>query len=99
MTEKGNTSTKGFFHFFALHLLNCVHFLLSAGLQVFTKPVGDRPTLFIEIIERVGCMRTQKNEETQKEETVQAAGCGGFGKGNFKELFKSVEEYEASLDV
>jgi len=44
-------------------------------------------------------MRTQKNEETQKEETVQAAGCGGFGKGNFKELFKSVEEYEASLDV
>jgi len=68
-------------------------------LQVFTKPVGDRPTLFIEIIERVGCMRTQKNEETQKEETVQAAGCGGFGKGNFKELFKSVEEYEASLDV
>ena len=68
-------------------------------LQVFTRPVGDRPTLFIEIIERVGCMRKEKNQQTLEEEAVQAAGCGGFGKGNFKELFKSVEEYEASLDV
>ena len=68
-------------------------------LQVFTKPVCDRPTLFIEIIERVGCMREQKNEETNKVDMVQAAGCGGFGKGNFKELFKSVEEFEASLNV
>ncbi|CAN0430661.1 unnamed protein product, partial [Ectocarpus sp. 13 AM-2016] len=24
-------------------------------LQVFTKPVGDRPTLFFEIIQRIGC--------------------------------------------
>lgn len=26
-------------------------------LQIFTKPLGDRPTIFIEIIQRVGCMR------------------------------------------
>merc|ERR1719478_1901771 len=25
-------------------------------IQVFTRPVGDRPTLFLEIIQRVGCM-------------------------------------------
>ena len=25
-------------------------------LQIFTKPVGDRPTLFLEIIQRIGCM-------------------------------------------
>ena len=41
----------------------------------------------------------QKNEETNKVDMGQAAGCGGFGKGNFKELFKSVEEFEASLNV
>lgn len=61
-------------------------------LQIFTKPVGDRPTIFLEIIERVGCM-------IKKEEVVfQAAGCGGFGKGNFSELFKSIEDYEKTLD-
>lgn len=27
-------------------------------LQVFTKPLGDRPTIFIEIIQRIGCDRT-----------------------------------------
>jgi len=61
-------------------------------LQIFTKPIGDRPTIFFEIIERVGCM-------IKKEEVVyQAAGCGGFGKGNFSELFKSIEDYEKTLD-
>jgi 4-hydroxyphenylpyruvate dioxygenase len=40
-------------------------------LQIFTKPVEDRPTLFYEIIQR--------------------AGCAGFGKGNFKALFESIE--------
>ena len=25
--------------------------------QIFTKPLGDRPTVFIEIIQRIGCMR------------------------------------------
>lgn len=61
-------------------------------LQVFTKPVGDRPTLFLEIIERIGCM------EKKGEVMVQAAGCGGFGKGNFSELFKAIEDYERTLD-
>ncbi|KAJ0975825.1 hypothetical protein J5N97_017790 [Dioscorea zingiberensis] len=62
-------------------------------LQIFTKPVGDRPTLFLEIIQRIGCMtKDAKGREYQK------GGCGGFGKGNFSELFKSIEEYEKSLE-
>lgn len=40
-------------------------------LQIFTKPVQDRPTLFYEIIQRKGSK--------------------GFGKGNFKALFESIE--------
>ena len=85
-------------------------------LQIFTKPVGDRPTLFLEIIQRVGCMLDNKQQEQQAAAEVaaparpessvvddpvlkQAAGCGGFGKGNFSELFKSIEEYEKTLDV
>jgi 4-hydroxyphenylpyruvate dioxygenase len=40
-------------------------------LQIFTKPVQDRPTLFIEIIQR-------HNHQ-------------GFGAGNFKALFESIE--------
>ncbi|RHY11554.1 hypothetical protein DYB25_010708 [Aphanomyces astaci] len=62
-------------------------------LQIFTKPLGDRPTCFFEIIERVGCM------EEIGGRLEQAAGCGGFGKGNFSELFKSIEDYERTLDV
>jgi 4-hydroxyphenylpyruvate dioxygenase len=57
-------------------------------LQIFTKPLQDRPTLFIEIIQRVGCMQPDGD---------QLAGCGGFGKGNFTELFKSIEDYEKIL--
>jgi len=41
-------------------------------LQIFTKPVEDRPTVFFEILQRKGCK--------------------GFGKGNFKALFVSIEE-------
>lgn len=44
-------------------------------LQIFTKPVEDRPTLFYEIIQREGC--------------------DGFGKGNFKALFESIEREQA----
>ncbi|TYZ59563.1 hypothetical protein PybrP1_011641 [[Pythium] brassicae (nom. inval.)] len=62
-------------------------------LQIFTKPLGDRPTVFFEIIERVGCMLDISGR------LEQAAGCGGFGKGNFSELFKSIEEYEKTLNV
>lgn len=40
-------------------------------LQIFTKPVEDRPTLFYEIIQRHGH--------------------DGFGAGNFKSLFESIE--------
>ncbi|CAD8141775.1 unnamed protein product [Paramecium octaurelia] len=40
-------------------------------LQIFTKPLEDRPTLFIEIIQR-------RNHS-------------GFGAGNFKSLFQSIE--------
>ncbi|KAI4325183.1 hypothetical protein MLD38_030601 [Melastoma candidum] len=63
-------------------------------LQIFTKPVGDRPTIFIEIIQRVGCML--KDDQGK---TYQKGGCGGFGKGNFSELFKSIEEYEKTLEA
>lgn len=40
-------------------------------LQIFTKPVEDRPTVFFEIIQRMGAK--------------------GFGAGNFKALFESIE--------
>ncbi|SIR52473.1 4-hydroxyphenylpyruvate dioxygenase [Peribacillus simplex] len=40
-------------------------------LQIFTKPLVDRPTLFIEVIQRKGAL--------------------GFGDGNFKALFESIE--------
>lgn len=86
--------------------------------QIFTKPLGDRPTVFIEIIQRIGCMREVKPEvedtvraengaeaeagaggNEMKVKMEQAAGCGGFGKGNFSELFKSIENYEKTLKV
>jgi len=64
-------------------------------LQIFTKPLGDRPTIFVEFIQRVGCMET--DPETGEE--YQKGGCGGFGKGNFKALFKSIEDYEKTLNI
>ncbi|GLC38696.1 hypothetical protein PLESTB_000591400 [Pleodorina starrii] len=69
-------------------------------LQIFTKPLGDRPTVFIEIIQRVGCLReVHEPASGTVVGTEQAAGCGGFGKGNFSELFKSIEDYERTLNV
>ena len=74
-------------------------------LQIFTRPVGDRPTLFLEIIQRVGCRReVQPGSHGQVLEPLmrdqdQAGGCGGFGKGNFSELFRSIEDYERELDI
>ena len=67
--------------------------------QVFTKPLGDRPTVFIEIIQRIGCMREVGGEEAEEKKLEQAAGCGGFGKGNFSELFKSIENFERTLKM
>jgi 4-hydroxyphenylpyruvate dioxygenase len=64
-------------------------------LQVFTQPIGDRPTVFLEIIQRVGC----DIDEKTKQKVEQAAGCGGFGKGNFSELFKSIENFEKLQEI
>jgi 4-hydroxyphenylpyruvate dioxygenase len=64
-------------------------------LQVFTKPVGDRPTIFCEIIQRIGC---DVDAETKKK-VEQKGGCGGFGKGNFTELFKSIEDFEKQQEA
>lgn len=71
-------------------------------LQIFTKPVGDRMTLFIEIIQRIGCTDGDHCEGRHpailKHEPKQMGGCGGFGKGNFTELFKSIEDYEKLVE-
>jgi len=74
-------------------------------LQIFTKPLGDRPTVFIEIIQRLCLVEPEKKKEEEKEEekkevaVVEVGGCGGFGKGNFSELFKSIEVYETDLGI
>jgi len=64
-------------------------------LQIFTKPIGDRPTFFFEVIQREGCR--YKPEDSDKE--MERPGCGGFGQGNFRELFKAIENYEKTLKV
>jgi 4-hydroxyphenylpyruvate dioxygenase len=58
-------------------------------LQIFTKPLLDRPTLFVEIIQRVGCPLPDGRQKPA---------CGGFGKGNFGALFKSIEDFEKMRD-
>jgi len=58
-------------------------------LQIFTKPLFDRPTLFVEIIQRIGC---------PGDDGKQKPACGGFGKGNFGALFKSIEDWEKERD-
>ena len=42
-------------------------------LQIFTKPVGDRSTLFLEIIQRVGCTL----DAATNRQVEQRPGCGG----------------------
>lgn len=71
-------------------------------LQIFTKPVGDRSTFFFEVIERLCLAHGEDDGEGTDAATVvedDIAGCGGFGKGNFKELFKSIEVYETKLGI
>jgi 4-hydroxyphenylpyruvate dioxygenase len=74
-------------------------------LQLFTKPVGDRPTFFFEIIQRIGCPVNPVDETIEQETkstpmiSLERPGCGGFGQGNFRELFKSIEEHEKTLKV
>lgn len=58
-------------------------------LQIFTKPLLDRPTLFFEIIQRIGCPLPDGKQKPA---------CGGFGKGNFGALFKSIEDWEKQRD-
>jgi 4-hydroxyphenylpyruvate dioxygenase len=60
-----------------MELLKKLHILVDYDengylLQIFTQPVEDRPTLFIEVIQR-------RNH-------------AGFGAGNFKALFESIEQ-------
>lgn len=62
--------------------------------QIFTQPIGDRSTVFFEFIQRIGCDRDQNGNKKE-----QTAGCGGFGKGNFGQLFKSIEDYEKLQDA
>jgi len=62
-------------------------------IQIFTKPIGDRSTFFFEIIQRI-C-----TDDTGELVGRDVAGCGGFGKGNFKELFKSIERHESDLGL
>jgi len=57
-------------------------------LQIFTKPVLDRPTLFFEVIQRLGCPLGGGKQKP---------GCGGFGKGNFGALFKTIEQWEKKI--
>ncbi|KAM0827119.1 hypothetical protein ACQ4PT_068404 [Festuca glaucescens] len=56
-------------------------------LQVFTKPAGDRPTLLLEFIQRIGCMDKDENQQE-----YQRGGCGGFAKGNVSELIRDIED-------
>jgi 4-hydroxyphenylpyruvate dioxygenase len=44
-------------------------------------------------------MREVGGEEAEEKKLEQAAGCGGFGKGNFSELFKSIENFERTLKM
>ncbi|CAK9167511.1 unnamed protein product [Ilex paraguariensis] len=69
-------------------------FLQRNSSEEETRSMRNMPTIFVEIIQRVGCML--KDEE---DKPYQKAGCGGFGKGNFSELFKSIEEYEKTLEA
>ncbi|MBV9496976.1 MAG: 4-hydroxyphenylpyruvate dioxygenase [Acidobacteria bacterium] len=63
-----------------IEVLKRLHILIDRDeegylLQLFSKPVEDRPTVFFEIIQRKGSR--------------------GFGKGNFKALFESIEAEQA----
>ncbi len=50
-------------------------------LQIFTKPLGDRPTVFIEIIQRVGCMREVRKEGGRGGKKKAEGGRGGMWAG------------------
>ena len=85
-------------HHFLHPLMQLLPLLQGILLQIFTKPLSDRPTVFLEVIQRIGCNYKVQTPSGQ-EKVEQAGGCGGFGKGNFSELFKSIEDYERTLDI
>ncbi len=111
-------------HARAPHLSADAHTPPRLPLHLTRAHAGDRPTVFIEIIQRVGCVRdasapsaapapTPEAAPEQQQATAaaaavvppgppneqQGAGCGGFGKGNFGELFKRIEDYERTLTI
>eukprot|EP00955_Chlamydomonas_euryale_P026788 282402-Chlamydomonas_euryale.AAC.1 len=61
-------------------------------LQIFTKPLGDRPTVFIEIIERVGCVKLIDGADSShatrgaRHRVVDAAAAAGAGLAAGQEL-------------
>ena len=65
-------------------------------LQIFTKPMQDRPTLFLEVIERHNhqvCVYLDPG-------ALRVVSCvfscvQGFGAGNFKALFEAIELEQA----
>jgi 4-hydroxyphenylpyruvate dioxygenase len=67
-------------------------------LQIFTKPLGDRNTIFIEIIQRYCYKLDTDNKMIPINDDHNKPACGGFGKGNFSELFKSIENYGKTLN-
>uniref|UniRef100_A0A672YLG3 4-hydroxyphenylpyruvate dioxygenase n=1 Tax=Sphaeramia orbicularis TaxID=375764 RepID=A0A672YLG3_9TELE len=53
-------------------------------LQIFTKPVQDRPTVFLEVIQR-------HNHQVRFQSFIFMFYFQGFGAGNFKSLFEAIE--------
>ncbi|CAI5970437.1 unnamed protein product [Closterium sp. NIES-65] len=73
-------------------------------LQIFTAPIGDRrtlfieisPTVFIEILQRVG---VKKGLQAVPMQQFPRGGCGGFGTGNLLELFRSLDTVQTPSKV
>ena len=80
--------------FSALIHSSCIFSLLPVVPNLTASAIMFRPTVFLEMIQRLGCM-----EKDERGEEYQTGGCGRLGKGNFSELFKSIEDYEKSLEA
>ena len=70
---------------------SCVQGVL---LQIFTQPVSDRPTVFLEIIQRIGCMKeltgtaaAAMTGSASKPVLSQAGGCGKLGLSQLIHVF------------
>ena len=70
-------------------------------LQIFTKPLGTRPTIFIEILERRCFIRKDGSSKDPNVDDIELdplaldsidkSACAQFGAGNFKKLYETVE--------